>query len=245
MMDHHISPKPLYAQIKEYILLNIQSGVFPQDSKIPSEREMAEQFHVSRMTVTKAIQELVRDGLLYSRVGKGTFVRPHTIDQQLDSLTSFTEEMGQRGQRPSSRVLQAIIRPAEAEIAHALDILPGAEIVVLRRVRLADKQPVAVETSALMAALVPGILDHHDFARESLYDVLRSEYGLTMAYAEQTIEARHAAHDESLALDVDAGSPILHMTRITYNDMNRPIEYVRSAYRGDRYKFRAVLRKLG
>jgi GntR family transcriptional regulator len=243
-MDHLVSPKPLYALIRDYILLNIQSGAFPPDFKIPSEREMSEQFNVSRMTVTKAIQELVREGLLYSRVGKGTFVRPRTIDQQLDTLTSFTEEMAQRGQQPSSRVLQAVVQAASEEIARYLRLPPGAEVALLQRVRMADQKPVALETCILVAALVPRIFDKHDFSHESLYAVLRTEYGLGMAYAEQTMEARHSTPDESQVLDLEMDSPILNITRVTYSDFNLPIEYVRSAYRGDRYKFHAILRKM-
>lgn len=238
------SPKPLYEQIKEYILLNIQSGAFPPDGKIPSEREMSEQFGVSRMTVTKAIQDLVREGLLYSQVGKGTFVSGRLIDQQLESLTSFTEEMSKRGQHPASRVLKAVVLPASEEIAPHLDILPGVEVAMLKRVRLADEQPIALETCYLLAGMCPGILDKHDFARESLYSVLRTEYNLLMAYAEQTIEARQSTETEAEALEMETGCPILHITRITYNEADRPIEYVRSAYRGDRYKFRALLRKI-
>lgn len=234
--------RPLYVQIKDYIRLNIQSGVFAPDSCIPSERHLARQFGVSRLTASKAVKELIQEGLLYTSVGKGTFVNSRTIDQELEALTSFTEEMQRRGQRASSRVLYAAMENATAEVAKALNILPGAEIVVLSRVRLADDQPIALETSSVIAALCPGILQRFDFSRDSLYQTLRKAYNIHIAYAEQTIEARQASQHEAESLDLDKPAPILHITRVTYSD--RPFEYVRSAYRGDRYKFRALLRKI-
>jgi GntR family transcriptional regulator len=233
---------PLYVQIKDYIRLNIQSGVFAPDSCIPSERNLARQFGVSRLTVNKAIKELIQEGLLYARVGKGTFVNARTIDQELENLTSFTEEMQRRGQNATSRILYAAVESANAEVAKALNILPGAEVMVLSRVRLADDMPIALETSSVIAALCPGILQRFDFTSESLYRVLRKVYNVHIAYAEQVIEARQATRYEAEALEIDPRAPILQITRVTYSD--RPFEYVRSAYRGDRYKFRALLRKI-
>ncbi|KAB2902429.1 MAG: GntR family transcriptional regulator [Anaerolineae bacterium] len=241
-MIAHDSHVPLYIQIKDYIRLNIQAGVFPENSRIPSERQLAEQFQVSRLTVSKAINELIQEGLLHSHVGKGTFVSSTKIEQELRTLTSFTEEMIRRGQRPSSRVLYAAVEPASSEVTKALLLPSGTKIIVLRRVRLADNQPVALETSAIVAAICPGIVDKHDFSQESLYQVLREECGIRIAYARQTFESRQATPEEQEALHLDPHTPILGITRVTYNAQEQPIEYVRSAYRGDRYKFNAILR---
>lgn len=241
-MIAHDSHVPLYIQIKDYIRLNIQAGVFPENSRIPSERQLAEQFQVSRLTVSKAINELIQEGLLHSHVGKGTFVSSTKIEQELRTLTSFTEEMIRRGQRPSSRVLYAAVEPASSEVTKALLLPAGTKIIVLKRVRLADNQPVALETSAIVAAICPGIVDKHDFSQESLYQVLREECGIRIAYARQTFESRQATPEEQEALHLDPHTPILGITRVTYNAQEQPIEYVRSAYRGDRYKFNAILR---
>lgn len=239
-----LAHKPLYEQIKDYILLNIQSGNFSPDSRIPSERELSEQFNVSRMTVTKALHELTRDGLLYARVGKGTFVSPRRIDQQLEMLTSFTEDMARRGQRSASRVLAASLQPASEDAAHYLGLLTGTPVVSLQRVRLAEGEPIALEHCMLVAAMCPQILERFDFSHDSLYEVLWREYGLGMRYAEQTIEARVASEYEATALEVLPGSPVLAITRVSYAEGDRPVEFVLSAYRGDRYKFHAILRKL-
>jgi GntR family transcriptional regulator len=243
-MSRPFAQKPLYEQIKDYILLNIQSGMFQPDTRIPSERELSEQFSVSRMTVTKALAELTHAGILYARVGKGTFVSAERIDQQLEALTSFSEDMSRRGQRASSRVLLAREGQATEDVARYLGGLPGLPIIILQRVRLADDEPIALETCTLNAALCPRILQRHDFAHESLYGVLRAEYGILMRHAEQTLEARAATEPEARALEISPGSPILSILRVTYSDEERPVELVRSAYRGDRYKFHAVLRKV-
>lgn len=241
-MIAHDSSVPLYIQIKDYIRLNIQAGVFPENSRIPSERQLAEQFQVSRLTVSKAINELIQEGLLHSHVGKGTFVSSTKIEQELRTLTSFTEEMIRRGQRPSSRVLYAVVEPASSEVTKALLLPSGTKIIVLKRVRLADNQPVALETSAIVAAICPDIVGKHDFSQESLYQVLREECGIRIAYARQIFESRQATPEEQEALHLDPHTPILGITRVTYNAQEQPIEYVRSAYRGDRYKFNAILR---
>jgi GntR family transcriptional regulator len=243
-MTKHDSPIPLYVQIKDYIRLNIQNGVFAVNERIPSERQLAEQFSVNRLTVSKALSELAQEGLIYSSVGKGTYVSPTRIDQGLQSLTSFTDDMHSRGKQASSRVLYSAVDPANEETAKALLILPGAEVVVLHRVRFADALPIAVEKSHIIYALCPGILETHDFSRESLYRVLREEYNLRLTHAHQTIEAHVAGEDEREVLDAGPCTPILRITRVTYNENEQPIEYVRSSYRGDRYKFYTVLRQL-
>jgi len=241
-MTKHDSPLPLYVQIKHYVRLNIQKGVFRVNTRIPSERQLAQQFSVNRLTVSKALKELAQEGMIYSRVGKGSYVCPPKINQTLQSLSSFTEEMKRRGQRASSRVLHAEIEPAGEEVAEALSILPGAEVVVLVRLRLADDDVIALEKSHILNALCPGILLHHDFSCESLYHVLREEYGLRMTYAHQTIEAQVANDTDHRMLETKGGAPILSIVRVTYNDQDQPFEYVRSAYRGDRYRFYTVLR---
>lgn len=244
MMINANSPKPLYLQIKAYLLAQIHAGSYPPDARIPSERDLAKQFQVNRLTVNKALRELIQDGVLYTTVGKGTFVRGARIDQQLSNLTSFTEEMAKRGQQAASRILATHTQPAAAETAHILQITAGAEVIILKRVRLADEKPIALETSTLIAALCPGLLEGHDFSRESLYAVLRTQYHLTLAYAEQTMEARRATRDEARWLEIEPGDPILNITRVTRMADDRPFEYVRSAYRGDCYTFHAVLRQL-
>jgi len=232
----------LYIQLNEYLRKQIDTGAYPIGTRLPSERELAETNAVSRMTARQALQLLVQQGYANSRVGKGTFAAAPKIRQELTELTGFSEEMRRRGMHPSSRVLLAEIRQASEEIAERLQLRPGSEIVVLVRTRHADETPVALEESCLSHQLCPGILTLHDFNRESLYQVLRANYGLRLAWASQSIEARLPARRECQALAIKRSEPVLSLTRVTFDDADRPIEYVRSAYCGSRYQFKAILR---
>jgi GntR family transcriptional regulator len=237
--------RPYYEQIRDYLLTNIESGTFPPHTQIPSERSLSDQFGVSRMTVKHAIQELVFSERLYTRVGKGTFVADTPITQQLSTLTSFTEDMKSLGKTTSSKILQADTLRANVNIARALDLTPdGSNVALLKRLRCTEGQPIAIESSYLNVTHCPNILKQHDFTHTSLYHVLRMEYGLRLASAEQRIRARQATKEEAALLEIDVGFPILYITRTTFLDDNTPVEYVESAYRGDRYVFRAKLTNL-
>ncbi|MCC6615510.1 MAG: GntR family transcriptional regulator [Anaerolineae bacterium] len=243
MLDAH-SVKPLYEQIKDHILRAIEKGVYEAGSRIPSERALSEKYGVNRMTVKKALDELVQMGYLDVRIGKGTYVSRPKIDQQLTALTSFTEDMAKRGQSASSRVLVAGYVPADVQEARILNIDPMTPLVFLIRVRLADDTPIAVERTKIIASYCHQIVEMYDFTRDSLYGVLRNVYGVHLAYAEQSIEARRATAEEAKLLQIEIGEPILQITRVTFSDGDKPIEYVRSAYCGARYKFQALLRNL-
>ncbi|MEO1166924.1 MAG: GntR family transcriptional regulator [Chloroflexota bacterium] len=238
------SPKPLYEQIKEYILYHIHTGEWTYNTRIPSERDLAEQFEVSRVTVGKAIKELVQLGHLNVQIGKGTYVSETPMKQQIETLTSFTEEMEIRGQATVSQVLSATVKVAPPDVVEVLDMPMGADIVELKRVRHVGNRPMAIECASVIATLCPKILDKHDFSRESLYAVLREEYNVNLVSAEQTFEARAASEDEAELLGIDVGAPVLAIHRVTYDSMNRACEEVKSVYRGDRYKFRARLKRI-
>lgn len=242
MSLQHESPVPLYIQMKELLQSQIQSGARAVGERLPSERELAARYEVSRMTARQALQALVAEGLAHSRVGKGTFVTAPKINQELRVLTSFSEDMSQRGVTPSSRVLVAEVRPADQDVARHLHITPGVRIAVLKRVRLADGQPLALETTHIPYHKCPGLLDRYDFSQCSLYEVLRRDYGWELAWADQVIGTRLPEDDECAALELDKGTPVLHFTRVTFDESDQPLEYVRSVYRGDRYQLRAALR---
>ncbi|MFO7632200.1 MAG: GntR family transcriptional regulator [Caldilinea sp.] len=235
---------PLYIQIKELLQQQIEAGVFAVGERLPSERELSDSYHVSRMTARQALRLLQQSGLTRTQVGKGTYVS-RKIDQDLRELTSFTQEMANKGLRPSSRVLFAEVRPADAETAARLSAQLGEEIIVLSRLRLADEKSIAIETAHLRHAFCPHILASHDFARESLYQVLQGQYGLRLVWASQIIAARMPDANERAVLDIRAHAPVLSLMRVTYDEHDHPIEYVRSCYHGERYQLHTVLRDLG
>jgi GntR family transcriptional regulator len=238
------SSKPLYEQIKEYILHGIHDGRFKPNERIPSERDLSETFGVSRLTVGKAVKELVQAGWLYVQIGKGTFISDEPMDQQLEALTSFSEEMAKRGQETHSRVLRAEYVEADETTARTLNLPLGASVLLLKRVRLVGGRPMALESSQISASLCAGIIEKHNFEHQSLYAVLRNDYGLSLTHAEQIFEARAANESEARFLELDTGDPVLAITRVTFSANEKAVEYVQSVYRGDRYKFRAVLRRI-
>lgn len=234
------APDPLYLQLKESLEAEIRAGHYRAHTRLPSERELSDQFQVSRMTARQALLELARNGVIYTRVGKGTFVAEPKIDQQLVALTGFTQDMRMRGGRPNSAVLESGVLPATSEQAAVLGLLPGARVIKLARLRLADDMPLAIETAYLPVDLCPGLL-LHDFSVESLYQVLQSDYGLKLVSAEQTIEAALADPREAEALELALPAAVLRIKRLTYAASGAPVEYVLSVYRGDRYEFRSTL----
>ncbi len=233
-------PLPLYIQLKEALREDIFSRRLHPHCQLPSERELCERHGVSRMTVRQALQDLTRDGLIYRRVGKGTFVGQPKIDQQLKTLTGFSQEMQSRGCHPASRVLEARLVAANETIAAALHVSSGTEVVLLSRLRLADGVPLAIETVHLPHHYCPNLLQY-DFGVASLYDILEHAYGYRLTRAEQTLEAAFAGPRETALLGLVPPAPILIMKRTTYTEQGVLIEYASSVYRGDRYKFYSVL----
>ena len=234
------APDPLYAQLKDSLTADVASGRYKPHQRLPSERELSQRFKVSRMTVRQALLALARDGLIYSRAGRGTFVAEPKIDQQLRTLTGFTQDVRSRGGQPATRVLEAKVIAATPEVATALQISPHTETILLSRLRLADGAPLAIETAYLPLARFPGLLTHN-FERESLYDVLENQYQVKLTQAEQTIEAAIAGSYESELLDLTRRAAVLNIRRLTLTDAGVPVEYVCSVYRGDRYKFHSTL----
>jgi GntR family transcriptional regulator len=234
------SPTPLYLQIKNALVADIDAGQYKPHQRLMSERELGEKFKVSRMTVRQALNEMIRDGILYTQVGKGTFVGDSKIDQQLRNLTGFSHEISMRGARPSSHVLSAQVAPASAHMAAVLNVMQGAEVAELSRLRLSNELPLCIEVAHIPHYLCPNILKN-DFSRESLYRVFESDYGHRLVRAEQTMEASLADARELELLQMTAPASVLRIERFTYNQQDILLEYVTSAYRGDLYKFRLTL----
>ena len=234
---------PLYQQIKDHCQSGIKSGSYPVDSRLPSERQLAEKFMVSRMTVTKAFKELEREGWVYARSGKGTFVAPQTkIDQNLEKLTSFSEDMAAQNLKVTSRILSIGVENADESTAKKLWIGPGTLIFVLERFRLADEELISLERTHIPYALCPDIEKRYDFSQESLYNILRNQYSFQLVVAQQTVEARLPSDDEMKKLGIENSKPVLSFERSTFNENSHPVEFVKSVYLGDRYKLNIMLK---
>lgn len=237
------SPLPLYYQLKEFLKGRIESGGLRPHDRLPSERELEERYGVSRMTARHALVELELEGYAYREQGRGTFVAEPKLRQGLLRLTSFTEDMEARGLQPGARVLEVRLLPQAPELLGRLKAEPGEEFVKVQRVRLANGEPMALETSFLRRRFCAGI-EELDLTDRSLYATLRERFGVELGWAEQAVEAKLADEYEAEVLGVQAGTPMLLMERTTYlADGSTPIEYVRSSYRGDRYQLYVELRR--
>jgi len=230
------APVPLYYQLKELIRDKIRSGEWAEGMRLPSERELCEQYGVSRMTVRQSITDLVHEGLLYREQGRGTFVRRARINQQLDRLTSFTEDMLNRGQTPNARVLSAGMCEADSMVAERLQLPPGQEVFRLYRLRTSDGEPLALELTHIYFPGCERLLEE-DLEHNSLYVLLETKYGIALVEALQEVEAGLAGKEEANLLRISPGSPVLLTRRTTYTDHGHPVEYAVSTYRGDRYTF--------
>jgi GntR family transcriptional regulator len=226
---------PMYYQLKTLIHHRITSGEYPVDYCLPSEREFCETYGISRITVRQAIMDLVKDGLLVREQGKGTFVAKPKIEQRLSGLTSFTEDMRSRNLRPGTRLIRFIVIKVFGQVAERLQLPGGEEVYELARLRLADDEPMALETAYIPVYRVPN-LSADMVAAGSLYALLRQQ-GILFSHAEQTLEASIARPLEADYLHIKKRDPVLLIERTTYMPDGSPIEFVKSVYRGDRYKF--------
>ena len=196
-------------------------------------------YGVSRMTSRQALQALKSLGLVSRQKGHGSFVSHPRVEKDIAHLVGFTAEMRALGMKASSRVLASETTSAKPEVAAKLAISVNASIYQLRRLRLSDGLPVAIEEICLPSGRFPGV-DQLDFSRLSLYETLRDRYGIRLSRADEIIEARSATNREAQLLEIHPRASLLVISRTLWSTDGVPVETAHSVYRGDRY--RAVLR---
>jgi GntR family transcriptional regulator len=203
--------------------------------RLPSERELSERHGVARQTLRRAVDELERDGYVVRRHGSGTYVvqprHPHRFRVQ-----SFTEDMRARRLVASSEVLGHEVVAAGGRLGAALRISPADRVLNVRRLRLADGVPMALEDMSVRFDVVER-LDPKVLATRSFYELLRVDFGVDITGGTQTLEATVTDPEQSALLRVPALSPALQVERVIWDDGERPIEATRTVYRGDRYQF--------
>lgn len=231
--------QPKYRQLRDTLADLIRD--LPAGSAVPTERELCQAYGVSRSTVRQALQQLEVEQRIYRRQGKGTFVAQAKIEQPLE-LTSHTEGMRARGLIPGSKLIDVRRMRAGIDVAAMLALDPDAEVLRIERLRLADGDPIAIEVLYLNAERFDGISSALGESG-SLYQLLYSNYGVELASAEETIEAVVATTREVELLGSWPGAPLLLLSRRTLDTRGQPTEYVRSLYRGDRFRFRTHLER--
>lgn len=201
---------------------------------LPTERELAARFGVSRMTIRQALRTLIDEGHIYAVRGQGTFVSEPRVSKT-QALTSFSDDMRARGYRPGSRLLEASLGTADASTAKALGVDLGSAVYRIERVRLADDAPMCHELVQLPARLFPGLLDQD--LESSLYQILENRYRTRVVRGDQTIRAISLDRRRADLLGVTPRSSALSVQRISTDDRGRLVERAESVYRADRYDF--------
>jgi GntR family transcriptional regulator len=224
---------PLYLKIATEVEAEIRSGRLRAGQKIDSERVLAEKLGVSRMTARQAIRHLSQRGLIETRTGQGTFVGQPRIEQRLETLAGFTEEMARQGRQASSVVISSETIAPDETCRLALGLSRSGRAHRLVRVRLVDGTPVALENTEITAERTPGLLELANFGQASLYEILRAQFGIVPTRAEQSLTASLADAQTARTLQTEAGAPVLKLTRLTRDQDGRALEFVRSVYRGD------------
>jgi GntR family transcriptional regulator len=229
--------EPKYYVVKRHLL-----GLLPNFSPgvpLPTERELASTLSTSRSTVRQALTELVVEGRLVRRHGSGTYVAEPKLAWPLQ-MSSFTEQAASSGLRVETSIVSAQRIRATDELADLLRLKPGAPVHRLERLRKVNEAPMALEQSHLPAARFPG-LARAVRKSGSLYQALADQWGVKVVRAVETIETAPASPREAGLLETDVGAPMMMLSRHSFDADDSPVEWVRSFYRGDRYKFVATL----
>jgi GntR family transcriptional regulator len=232
---------PLYYQLMDIIIEQIETGKLTENDKLPSERELCERYKISRATVRQAIQELEKEGYIYKQHGKGTFVSPQKFRQDLLKFYSFTEEMKKLGKVPSSKVMDFEIISCDEKIAKKMNKKVGERVYKFTRLRLADEEPMMLETSYVPYDRFPNIT-RSDLENEAMYDIFTRRFGAVFTMAEESFQPVLTRENEAELLGTKKGASGMMIERITYEG-DQIIEYTVGVARGDRFKYRVVLTK--
>ena len=224
---------PLYKQLKDLLLQEIKEGIYKANQKIPTELELSEKYQISRMTVRKALAELVEEGVLAKKQGKGTFVQEEKMTEDLSSPNSFTNLCKRNGKVPGGKTLKCTLQ--EAKDRQQLKLENGEMVILVERVRTADDVPVMLEK-----LYFPGHLKNilvEDLNNASLYQILLEKYGLQSGNSVMEISVCEATPEEAAELKVKTGTPCLLMEEIVYDQYDKPFHRTKSVLRGDKFKY--------
>src|ERR1700730_11257019 len=227
---------PLYSHVEAVLASEINDGNLKVGDQLPTEDSLITRFAVSRITVRRAIQNLVTRGLVEIRRGKGTFVAAPKITHELTELSGFVEDMQALGRKPTARVIGTEVVPADAAVANQLRLTKGQRVVKIRRVRLADRIPLSFDETYLPLEIGKKIITNN-LKVEPIFSLLERKYGVVLIEAEYKLDAVAAEDDVAAALKVKPRSPIFRIERTSYSTGRRPVDYEKLHYRGDLVQF--------
>jgi len=233
-MIDKLSRIPLHLQLER--LLREQVATMSPGERLPTEKELKEQYQLSSSTVRQALQSLVNQGLVVRKIAKGTFVAPTPIREELSALLGFSQMAQLMGFTPGSKLVEAGFVPASEHVAKLLQLPLRSEIAKLVRVRYADSEPICLETSYFRKH-IGALLMNEDLATAAYYPILEQKYGIKFAAARETIGAAVAGAKEAELLGIPKRSPVLTVERVTYSLEEIPSEVAYHLYRADRYRY--------
>ncbi|MEE9102570.1 MULTISPECIES: GntR family transcriptional regulator [Pseudomonas] len=232
-----LSPVPLYSQLKELLRTRILDGTYPPLSRMPSEAELGKAFEVSRITVRQALGDLQKEGLIFKIHGKGTFVAKPKAFQNVSTLQGLGESMSQRGYEVINRLRSFKVIPADAQVATRLQVTEGANVVQIKRARLVNRELVSLEITYLPEA-VGKRLEKADLVSRDIFLILENDCALPLGHADLAIDAILADAELAGALEVEEGSPVMRIERLTHTADGTPLDYEHLYYRGDAFQYR-------
>ena len=233
--------EPLYSVIASQAEVRIRSGQWAPGTRLPSERDLCRELEVSRATLRQALAELEERGLITRHQGRGTFVTRSRVQTPLSGTFSLREALAARGSTVVTRVVAVEMVDASRQLASELTCLPGDPLIHVERLRLVDGELMVLESSHLPLELFPG-LQAADFTRRSLYDILREDFGRSVAQAQETIEPVILTPHESALLGVARHTPALLTRRITTDTTGQIVELGQALLRGDRSRYLLIRR---
>lgn len=227
---------PLYIQIAEKLISQIETGELAPGDRLLPERELSEKLGINRMTLRRALRVLEYQGLVVRKHGVGTFIGEPKIDRPMDVLFRFTRGMQKRGLTPGAKMISFEQTPVDAGIGRDLGIPPSSPVYKILRLRTINKEPVMLEGYTIPVQLFPG-LGSYDLEKRSIYEVMETEFGVKIARARQSFEPVVATAFEAELLGVWVGAPLMLEKRVSFDKDNNPVEYGKDRYRGDRFRF--------
>ncbi|MCP8466212.1 GntR family transcriptional regulator [Pseudomonas sp. ZM23] len=232
-----LSPVPLYSQLKELLRTRILDGTYPPHSRMPSESELGKFFEVSRITVRQALGDLQKEGLIFKIHGKGTFVAKPKAFQNVSTLQGLGESMSQRGYEVINRLRSFKVVPASAQVAERLQLAEGDSVVEIKRARLVNRELVSLEITYLPEA-VGRRLEKADLVSRDIFLILENDCALPLGHADLAIDAILADAELARALELEEGSPVMRIERLTHTADGQPLDYEHLYYRGDAFQYR-------
>jgi GntR family transcriptional regulator len=240
VVDHE-SYIPLYIQLKEILQDYIDQKVWQPGDQLPSEPELCKKYGISRTVVRQALQEMQRDGVIFRRKGKGTFVaEPKFKESHIQKLTGFYQDMVERGYHVVSKVLDQQVIPADSKIARYLELELETPVVRTTRLRFVNDEPINLVTAYVPHEYCPELVNA-DLTNQSLYAFLECQCGMVIVRGRRTIEAVQATEDEAQLLEVETNGPLILVNGVSYVQDNSPIEYYYGLHRCDRSRFEVEL----